>query len=645
MIELLLPFTPGLGCATAATTAACVEHKVPWLRPRLVACSAPPGPERALEALTLAGAAPVLLWNGATALDPTWLDPAGLAPLPAAVAIGPGTREDLWRTCESILHLPAQPNANGFVLDLIWAPDGAALAALWRDTEIQLKPNLPADLWPHQRLMLAFPPALRRLAPERHLNERQKLPPAWRQRKPPIDGVGPVIGEETPLHELLWSSSDLGADLTRLAEIGLSSDPLPGAPPPYAAIKAATLLRQPSLLALAWEQLLAAPADPQHWGLALDLWLAAGRCWPFTPPLQTPEQLPVQHRVLLLQALQAGWMTPPFPLDALMASVPVAHQALQQRPVAIDTVLDALPSVTPEDRASLRSAYQAAPPSIRHSAFRWASVDAVDPAALTRLELGILQALSDGSGFSLLRLGDGEALFLAGERPCLGGATSNGRQVDPRLHAGAHLPPDLHDLLANRFLQAIEAADAVGVPDLSQCLQGPKHYSLVMTILWRLLPAERQAALAPRLLPGGCHLHLYWLASGAYERPPFLNVHGVIAPQLPPNLAGRVNWQPIPGEKGHHGDAPGPAHYPVVYNETLAWIDHQAGPGRLFLVGAGILGKIYCDAIRERGGVAIDVGSVMDLCGGLSTSRGEFRLNPFLQPLAARAFRQPPATA
>jgi hypothetical protein len=413
---------------------------------------------------------------------------------------------------------------------------------------------------------------------------------------------------------------------------------------PYPAIEAAVSLRDAELLSMAWEQLMEAPRDPWRWGVGLMIWRAAQRRWPWNLPLPPPEQLPERHRVQLLQTLQAGWLSRDG-LDELLEVVPDVQRALHLLPGTLDTVLDQLPSLASEDREHLRQAYQAAQPSLRFQAFDWASVDAADQQVLNELEQLIIKCLTCGEGFSLVRLGDGEGLFLAGQRPCLGGATTNGSQRDPRIESNGHLPSDLHAAMIERCLLAIENADRVGVPDLSQCLQGPEHYGLVLATLWKSLSPQRQTQLAPRLLPGGCHLHLYWLASGAYERPPFLNVHGVIAPQLPPNLAGRVNWQPIPGEKGHHGDAEGPAHYPVVYNETLSWIDRQARPGRLFLVGAGILGKIYSDAIRQRGGVAIDVGSVMDLCGGLRTSRGEFRLNPFLLPLATRAFPQPDPTA
>lgn len=72
-------------------------------------------------------------------------------------------------------------------------------------------------------------------------------------------------------------------------------------------------------------------------------------------------------------------------------------------------------------------------------------------------------------------------------------------------------------------------------------------------------------------------------------------------------------------------------HYPDAFNairETLT----VPFRGALFLVGAGVLGKIYCHWIKQRGGIAIDVGSLMDAWMGLGTRpyiverRDEFKI-------------------
>jgi hypothetical protein len=41
--------------------------------------------------------------------------------------------------------------------------------------------------------------------------------------------------------------------------------------------------------------------------------------------------------------------------------------------------------------------------------------------------------------------------------------------------------------------------------------------------------------------------------------------------------------------------------------------------GELYLVAAGIFGKIYCDLIKRRGGIALDIGSVADIWMGVGT--------------------------
>lgn len=117
----------------------------------------------------------------------------------------------------------------------------------------------------------------------------------------------------------------------------------------------------------------------------------------------------------------------------------------------------------------------------------------------------------------------------------------------------------------------------------------------------------------------------------------------LIAPSVPLNLQNRPNllWLQIPGEAFFRADAFGrEAHYPRVFVRILESIENCIGPGQLVLVSAGILGKIYCDAIRQRGGVAVDIGSVIDISSGKGGTRGEYRLYPWLHRQAKEAFRQ-----
>lgn len=63
----------------------------------------------------------------------------------------------------------------------------------------------------------------------------------------------------------------------------------------------------------------------------------------------------------------------------------------------------------------------------------------------------------------------------------------------------------------------------------------------------------------------------------------------------------------------------GRRHYPEMFNELEWWLNSAPCAGNPCLVGAGVIGKIYCNWMRDRGGVAFDVGAVMDLFYGKST--------------------------
>ena len=49
--------------------------------------------------------------------------------------------------------------------------------------------------------------------------------------------------------------------------------------------------------------------------------------------------------------------------------------------------------------------------------------------------------------------------------------------------------------------------------------------------------------------------------------------------------------------------------------------------GTTFLVGVGVLGKVYCDRIKGKGGVAIDIGSILD-SWAMVPSRTPFEAGP-----------------
>ena len=87
-----------------------------------------------------------------------------------------------------------------------------------------------------------------------------------------------------------------------------------------------------------------------------------------------------------------------------------------------------------------------------------------------------------------------------------------------------------------------------------------------------------------------------------------------------------VEFIPIPGERprvtevGDTSVLPEASnHYPVRYKQVIDNIDLSAKPGSLWLIGAGLLAKLYCMRVRNNGGVAVDLGSMVDLYAGVNS--------------------------
>jgi hypothetical protein len=81
----------------------------------------------------------------------------------------------------------------------------------------------------------------------------------------------------------------------------------------------------------------------------------------------------------------------------------------------------------------------------------------------------------------------------------------------------------------------------------------------------------------------------------------------------------------IPAEQGSKAklgvDSGSGVHYPDTFQKLQTELTGRHA-GRLFLVAAGILGKFYCETIKTYGGIALDVGSLVDGWLGKATRPG-----------------------
>jgi hypothetical protein len=164
--------------------------------------------------------------------------------------------------------------------------------------------------------------------------------------------------------------------------------------------------------------------------------------------------------------------------------------------------------------------------------------------------------------------------------------------------------------LAKDLRTAISQCDILGLPRQKQ-RQAFHLYEKVYTSIDQFgLLSERH-----RLADAAIHRYLQFalLYRPLLRNLPFLGI--ISSKSIGDVLRNEFSIQsivhyPIRGES----TLPGPIqerHFPDTFNRLREALEVPF-PGAVFLVGAGVFGKIYCQWIKERGGIALDVGSMCD---------------------------------
>ena len=250
-------------------------------------------------------------------------------------------------------------------------------------------------------------------------------------------------------------------------------------------------------------------------------------------------------------------------------------------------------------------------------------------------------AIASRTPYSLIRLGDGEARFLAFMDPTT-------RRVLPESDAVIMLDSIWHNwfgqphanfssydltLLNAALIRSIATASMIGVPMAARLSADRQHFGYLAYLegfVGHILRDSNQLC-TDASIPIDLHRASPFLAdllTGA-------NFVGVIGPhaELPTRIAARFDiartaYYPVPGERRlpAHLVSELDFHFPNRYHEILRDL---AVPerGAIFLVAAGLLGKVYCARIHELGGIAIDIGSLADgwMGYGQATRPGQFR--------------------
>jgi hypothetical protein len=222
--------------------------------------------------------------------------------------------------------------------------------------------------------------------------------------------------------------------------------------------------------------------------------------------------------------------------------------------------------------------------------------------------------------FSLIRLGDGEGHLMG--FPDL--VSREGLDFFLKIWFGDDAIDDSDLRFLSEALRAsVCTADIVGLPRSQQTRRN--SYRTVDRAI------ERHGLLAPGQHITDAGIHHYFQLGNYYERMlSGVEQCTVIGPRrVAARLQAAFNIRQVDefllqGERFQPGDIelpPGEVstrHFPDQYFE-LERLLKKPQAGRVFLIGAGPLGKIYAQWARQAGGVAIDVGSMMDAWGGVAS--------------------------
>jgi hypothetical protein len=238
---------------------------------------------------------------------------------------------------------------------------------------------------------------------------------------------------------------------------------------------------------------------------------------------------------------------------------------------------------------------------------------------MTLTKEDVLEKILVGRPVSVVRCGDGEKLIL----DCLSSTSAFRVASESVFRRQTGYDPTLKELeeIRENLISAYSSCDVLGVPMQKNLSKLSSHWTKVVEVLNENVPKHTEVY---------CSIDVAyeWLADGSYDR--LLQNRKVLNYISCRDLdegfkrkwnIGCVNQNLIAPESKFVSGYVGDVHYPTQFNRIPRWMDvvSERHPGTLLLVGAGVIGKIYCNWWRDRGGVAMDIGAVADIWAGKVT--------------------------
>lgn len=213
---------------------------------------------------------------------------------------------------------------------------------------------------------------------------------------------------------------------------------------------------------------------------------------------------------------------------------------------------------------------------------------------------------------SLIRLGDGEGALLGYPK------YSTRSDIDRSLvtwFGHTDCSNTQVESLTKQLKRAVASADIVGLPRIKQLSKHPM-YGAVLSVI------DEYDLISDNMIITDAAVHRYLQFTLYYRN--LLAGRDFLGLLTSRNISGKlrayfniahIDTYLIKGESQYPGNVLTP-HFPDRF-ETLEQELKVPYIGALFLVGAGALGKIYCQWIKNKGGVAIDIGSIFDSWAGV----------------------------
>lgn len=245
---------------------------------------------------------------------------------------------------------------------------------------------------------------------------------------------------------------------------------------------------------------------------------------------------------------------------------------------------------------------------------------------LSGVVASIEDAYNSGSGLSIVRSGDVEGAFLYRK---LDNFKNDIFRVCAERTLNLHFGPQQYSD-SDYFFWAGEIYDAFFTADIITSARIPETIEQIFAVeeiedirayieqlAGSVIPYKISEKLGTKVYESG-YLHRDMIPS--YERlfrgknivligPNSAEIAGHFARKYQCSVVGQVN---IPGQFSVLRKSLTVPLYPHKYKKILKEIDEIGVDGKLVLVGAGLAAKVFCKKIAERGGVALDVGSMMD---------------------------------